>query len=595
MLILILITLLSSIGYSIWIKATDMIMIVYLIIFIFPIFFILSTLLKPLFIRIKKPEGILISINEVPSLNNFISQLQQKFNFPPVDEIFISDELNACILQIPRFGIIGFNRNYLKIGLPLMAVLSLDQFKACLAHEFGHLSKNHGRFSGWIYRLHSTWFALTEHYGSQGRSILLFRWFLNRFFPYFSAYTFVLRRANEYEADQCSEEATSPQIAALSLVNITIRRHIIYHEIWPKIFQQIKENTPAPQNAISLVIQEISKVCPTESVLKAIDLNLKLKTLTNDSHPSLSDRLIALGIPGEQIRDFILNTYMEGNYNHAAVSLLGEKYASFLSELDGLWYEKNSKVWENNCRKYQETLDSLKRLEEKQKYQNLNDKEDWKLATLTLFIKGDQEAEPLLSNFLKNHPNHIRANLIMGKILLNKGDKSGIEYLESVIKKNPQYFQDIVSSIFSFFAKQGRENDFRKYMDTLNQMHRESVNRFRKRIMQGNKKSIKHHNLSSEDIEDIVKQIRKVKGIDKAYLVRNQSSEDTEEPIFILAIIRKKQFFELNYNVNNKKILDQLWQNLVFPYDYTAVVFHNSSPPLYKRVKKVKNSLIYKK
>ncbi|MGA1839676.1 MAG: M48 family metalloprotease [bacterium] len=570
-------------------------MICYLIIFLFPICIILSTILKPLFIRIKKPEGIQISINEVPSLNNFISQLQQKFNFPPVEEIFISDELNADIQQLPSFGMIGFNRNYLRIGLPLMAVLSLDQFRACLAHEFGHLSKNHGKFSGWIYRLHSTWFALTEHFNAQNRTMLLFRWFLYRFFPYFSAYTFVLRRANEYEADRCSGEATSPQIAARSLVNISINRHILYHEIWPKIFQQIKENTPAPQNAISLTIQQISKACPTESVLKAIDLNLKLKTLTNDSHPSLTDRLLALGLPRKQVGDFILNTYMERNYENTAVSLLGEKYIYLLSKLDKSWYVKNSKIWENNCRKYQETLDSLKRLEEKQKYQNLNHKEDWELATLTLFIKGNQEGEPLLNNFLINNPNHIRANLTMGKILLNKGDKSGIDYLENVIKRNPQYFQDIVSSIFSFYAKQGRENDFHKYMDKLNQMHRESVNRFWKRIMQGKKKSVKHHNLSSEDIENIVKQISGVKGIDKAYLVQNQIIEDTEEPIYILAILRKKRFFELDYHIKNKKIVNQLWQNLVFPYDYTIVVFHNSAHIMFKRIKKIKNSLIYKK
>jgi hypothetical protein len=113
--------------------------------------------------------------------------------------------------------------------------------------------------------------------------------------------------------------------------------------------------------------------------------------------------------------------------------------------------------------------------------------------------------------------------------------------------------------------------------------------------MQGKKKSIKYHNLSSEDIENVVKQINKVKEIDKAYLVRNQNNEDTEEPLYILAIIRKKQFFELDYHIKNKKIIDQLWQNLVFPYDYTIVVFHNNSPALFKRIKKIKNSLIYKK
>ena len=44
-------------------------------------------------------------------------------------------------LQLPRLGIFGWYRNYLIIGMPLMKSLTCEQFKAVLAHEFGHLAK----------------------------------------------------------------------------------------------------------------------------------------------------------------------------------------------------------------------------------------------------------------------------------------------------------------------------------------------------------------------------------------------------------------------------------------------------------------------
>ena len=69
----------------------------------------------------------------------------------------IDDEFNACIVQIPRFGLFGGARNYLVIGLPLMQTLTVEQFAAVLAHEYGHLSGAHGHFSAWIYRLRVTW------------------------------------------------------------------------------------------------------------------------------------------------------------------------------------------------------------------------------------------------------------------------------------------------------------------------------------------------------------------------------------------------------------------------------------------------------
>lgn len=45
----------------------------------------------------------------------------------------------------------GMMKNYLIIGLPLMQSLSTEQLTSVLAHEFGHLSKNHARAANWIY------------------------------------------------------------------------------------------------------------------------------------------------------------------------------------------------------------------------------------------------------------------------------------------------------------------------------------------------------------------------------------------------------------------------------------------------------------
>jgi len=54
------------------------------------------------------------------------------------------------VVQSPREGIVGWPRNYLLIGLPLMKTLSVDQFEAVLAHELGHVARGHGKVSNWI-------------------------------------------------------------------------------------------------------------------------------------------------------------------------------------------------------------------------------------------------------------------------------------------------------------------------------------------------------------------------------------------------------------------------------------------------------------
>jgi len=74
----------------------------------------------------------------------------------------ITDDFNAAVVQIPRLGLLGWYRNTLLIGLPLMKALTRQQLAAVLAHEFGHLAGGHGRLGNWVYRLRFGWARLAQ-------------------------------------------------------------------------------------------------------------------------------------------------------------------------------------------------------------------------------------------------------------------------------------------------------------------------------------------------------------------------------------------------------------------------------------------------
>ena len=67
------------------------------------------------------------------------------------------DGLIPAIVQRPRFGLFGGARNHLVIGMPLMMALDRQRFLAVLAHEYGHLRGDHGRFHAWVYRARASW------------------------------------------------------------------------------------------------------------------------------------------------------------------------------------------------------------------------------------------------------------------------------------------------------------------------------------------------------------------------------------------------------------------------------------------------------
>ena len=118
-------------------------------------FFLVLAIAQLLYAGFAQPKGIELTRQQVPELFALIDELTEKLNTPKFDHIFLDTQLNAGVLQVPRFGIlfVGWQKNYLFLGLPLMQSLSPEQFRAILAHELGHLSGNHSRFSGWIYQL----------------------------------------------------------------------------------------------------------------------------------------------------------------------------------------------------------------------------------------------------------------------------------------------------------------------------------------------------------------------------------------------------------------------------------------------------------
>jgi Zn-dependent protease with chaperone function len=98
------------------------------------------------------PEGTLVTPAEAPELFGMISHVQRKVGGRRIDEVYITDEMNASIAQPSRFGIFGV-RNILSLGLPLMHSLSRAELMAVIAHELGHSVGAHGQWAAWVYRV----------------------------------------------------------------------------------------------------------------------------------------------------------------------------------------------------------------------------------------------------------------------------------------------------------------------------------------------------------------------------------------------------------------------------------------------------------
>ncbi|MEM7579482.1 MAG: M48 family metallopeptidase [Cyanobacteria bacterium P01_A01_bin.80] len=253
-------------------------------------------LLRSLWVSFPPPTDLYLKRKDFPGLYALVDELSSKLQAPCFHSILITDDFNAAVMQRPRLGLLGWQQNYLIIGLPLMLALTTEQFRAVLAHELGHLSGNHSRFSAWIYRQRSTWYRIAKELGEGGNetSWFIFEWFLKWYVPFFNAYSFVLARMNEYEADQCAVELTGAKNTASALINADIKAKFLENSFFSNIYKQINTEIEAPKSVFTEMKAAFSKkIDSTESRLYLTQA-LAEETNNDDTHPCLSDRLNAL-------------------------------------------------------------------------------------------------------------------------------------------------------------------------------------------------------------------------------------------------------------------------------------------------------------
>jgi Zn-dependent protease with chaperone function len=253
------------------------------------------SLFTSLWVVIPSPTGPQVTRDTMGRLYAFIDDVSDSLKAPRFHYVLLSDELNAGVVRTRRFGLIGPNRNYLILGIPLMRALGREQFRAIIAHELGHISRNHNSFAGWIYGQRESWGRILRYVGHNR----VFTPFLIWYSKYFAAYTFVLARSNEYVADRCAAELVGKKTAAEALAALHIWNYYLDEKLWPTIWREAGRS-PKQQIAPYTTMFCPDNPCFPTSAERAHWLTKAWleKTELDDTHPSLSSRLSALGFNG---------------------------------------------------------------------------------------------------------------------------------------------------------------------------------------------------------------------------------------------------------------------------------------------------------
>jgi Zn-dependent protease with chaperone function len=526
---------------------------------IFVVGLFLSMVLNALWnIRIEPPQGVEIRAGQAPELFAMIGGLRRRLGAPRFHHVLITDEFNAGVAQSPRLGLFGWHRNYLLIGLPLMKSLTVEQFKAVLAHEFGHLARGHGRMSNWIYRQRLRWsrlLAVLE--AQQSRGSFLFKPFLNRFVPYFNAFSFPLARANEYEADAASVRLTSPQAAAEALTSVNVIGSYLAERYWPHIYQQAGEQ-PQPGFMPYLNMgHHVATELDGASTQGWLEQAMARQTTSADTHPALNERLKAFGEPPR---------FAPPAPGQAADRLLGEALEAIAEDFDRRWQDNIRPAWQERHQEVQAGRRALAELNARHAGgAELSLQEAYDRAGLTETVGGDAEAA--LGQFRVLHeraPDDAVVCFSLGARLLARNDDTGRALVERAMQLDENAILQGCEVLRDYHRRNGRDEDARVWHQRLIERAQlqQAADQERSQVTLNDK--FERHDLSEDALAELRAQLQAIPSLRKAYFVRKRVRHFAHRPCYVLGF-GVAGFLQPYADGCAKAVLQQIQKEVRFP------------------------------
>jgi Zn-dependent protease with chaperone function len=410
-----------------------------------PVVMTTARALRALWFPVREPKGIEVGPHFGARLHREVREIARRIGAPVVHRIVITDANNASALQVPRAGVF-WPRNMLCLGYPLLATLSVDQARAVIVHELGHMTHGHGRLSSWVHRTRLSWVRLLEILG-QHASVPAHVYFLFRHYvPRLHAHAAAVSRQQELLADQLAADVSGREVAGQTLMAIEIGHHVFHQQFWPRIYARLAED-PDPPDPFSQMGPEIWNTAGDRDELLA--RLVAGDTGTSDTHPSLRDRLRALRQP-PRWPDPVAVT--------AAEYFFGAQKKELAASFDEAWRDSHGRTWRTRHEEIRKRRERIARLAASS---SPSPQETFERGELT---EAEGDADAALHLYMSAHQQgHAAAGLAAGRILLDREDASGMALIDAAMDADPDHIEDGCLAAIDFLERRGRRVEAYQY------------------------------------------------------------------------------------------------------------------------------------
>lgn len=535
-------------------------------------------ILRALWVRIPPPEGYHLRPGEAPELEAEVERLRAATGAPALAGIVIDQDLNAAAASVPRaLGLLG-NRHYLVLGLPLMQLLDRPQFASVVAHEFGHFGGGHGRFSGWIYRVRESWFRVLDALAQQRAwASGLYTRFFNWYAPYFNAYSFVLARANEYEADAAAARVAGAGPAGEALARVNLGALRLHEDFWPAIDRDTSRQ-PRPPHRLYVDMARALRSQADDDAQRLQEVLARTPGL-DDTHPVLAQRLAALGVAP---------ALPAPPRESAAEALLGPLLPALEARFSDEWADWAAPRWEARYQEAEADRRRLADLDARAAAGPLDGVDAVEHACLLQDFRPGLDPLPGLEAALARCPEHAGGTWRLGCLRLERGDPRGAETLRRVIRLDPQATEMVLRRLGDHYhaigdarALDGIRDELARHHATLGASDVERGRVHRKDVYLP-------HGLDGAQIDALKAALDRLGGVASVWVVRKRLDDDGGAPHFV--VLARFSGLVIDEGRRLQALVDAL------PLPGTSLAFGNSADGgTQRRIRKAAGEPVYRR
>jgi Zn-dependent protease with chaperone function len=494
----------------------------------------IGSAVKSITSKVPDPPAKELPRSGAPELYDFVAKTCRELRAQKPARILVNDQFNAAVVTMPRFGIFG-RKVLLLVGLPLMRALSPDQLKATIAHEIGHISGKHGAFSKWAYQMREAWGRLIDSQELTGQHFAgLYKGFVSWFFPYFTAYSFVLMREHEKDADRDAVLLTGSKALGEALILLETKGRLLDEVFWRSIHEENLANETPSGKLFSRMLDSLSAHDP-DRASNALAQAMTVPTDFNDSHPSLAERLssIAYSVDGGVPR------VPAAADENAAEHFLKNGCDLIIGEYDYDWDEQAEKEWR---KRHEHFSKSQKRITE------LNAKTD-ELSRDELLELAQRQAErdglaatlPILESINHRFPDDAVVLYNLGGLRLSMGNESGLHDLDRAAELDASYKYAVNDLAFNYLRSKGRIDEAQTYASAIDEQNEIFEKARQERQFITPRDHFSPHDLSNAVVELIPQKLVGLEEITAIYLVKKDVHYMPEHPFRVLFLSTRRK------------------------------------------------------